>query len=143
MAEAWCTYGDLAESLGMRREAVRQRAIRARERRQFGTDGRARAMFDMEVAEAREHFHEQLCEQRIGAALEAHIAALREVVAKSEVRGELRRQEVEAANRRVDMLVADLIAMAANMSETATALDRLHAEFEAYRARPWWRRWAD
>jgi hypothetical protein len=140
MAEAWCTYGDLAESLGMRREAVRQRAIRARERRQFGTDGHSRVKFG---TEAGEHFHEQPHQQRVGAALEAHIAALREVVAKSEVRGELRRQEVEAANRRVDMLVADLIAMAANMSEIATALDRLHAEFEAYRTRPWWRRWAD
>jgi len=72
--------------------------------------------------------------------LEAHIATLKEAVTKAEALGERHRQEAEIASKRVDHLVAELVGMSMRMAEQTAVADKVRAEFDAYRARPWWRR---
>jgi hypothetical protein len=74
--------------------------------------------------------------------VEAHIATLKEAVAKAEALGERHRQEAEVASKRVDHLVTQLVEMSMRMAEQTAVTDRVRVEFNAYRARPWWRRLA-
>jgi hypothetical protein len=46
------------------------------------------------------------------------------------------------ASKRVNHLVTELVAMSMRMAEQSEVADRVRAEFDAYRARPWWRRLA-
>jgi hypothetical protein len=59
---------------------------------------------------------------------------------KAEAHGEQHRREAETAGKRVDHLPAELVGMSMRMAEQTAVADRLRAEFDAYRARPWWRR---
>jgi hypothetical protein len=72
----------------------------------------------------------------------AHITTLKEVVAMAEALGEQRRQEAEAANKRVDNLIGELVARTMIMAEQTAVADKVRAELDAYRARPWWKRLA-
>ena len=38
------------------------------------------------------------------------------------------------------LLVAELVGMSMRMAEQTAVADKVRAEFDAYRARPWWRR---
>jgi chromosome segregation ATPase len=144
VAETWLTYREFAQALGISAEAARQKAIRARWQRQRGNDGRARILLDLEAEKAahtpRRRSDEHPDERRTFEALEAHIATLKEAVAKAEALGEQHRQEAEMASRRVDHLVTELVEMSMRMAEQTAVADRVRAEFDAYRARPWWRR---
>jgi len=150
VAEAWLTYRELAQGLDISAEAARQKAIRGRWPRQRGNDGKARILVDLEAEKAThtprgrvdKHPNEHPDERRTFEALEAHIATLKEAVAKAEALGEQHRQEAETASKRVDHLVAELVGMAMRMSEQTAVADRMRAEFDACRARPWWRRLA-
>jgi hypothetical protein len=150
MAEAWLTYADLAEALGTSTEAARQKAIRGYWRRQRGNDGKARILVDLEAAKAahtprrrpNERPDEHPDKRRTVEALEAHITTLKEVIAKAEAFGEQRRMEAEAASKRVDNLVAELVARTMLMTDQIAVADKVRAEFDAYRARPWWKRLA-
>ena len=44
------------------------------------------------------------------------------------------------ASKRVDHLVTELVEMSMRMAEQTAVADRVRTEFDAYRARPWWRR---
>jgi chromosome segregation ATPase len=144
VAETWLTYRELAQALGISAEAARQKSIRARWQRQRGNDGKARILVDLETEKAahtpRRRPDEHPDERRTFAALEAHITTLKEAVAKAEALGEQHRQEAEMASKRVDHLVTELVGMSMRMAEQTAAADRVRAEFDAYRARPWWRR---
>jgi hypothetical protein len=137
VAETWLTYRELAQALGISAEAARQKAVRARWQRQRGNDGKARILVDPEAEKAahtpRRRLDEHPDERRTFEALEAHIATLKEAVAKAEALG-------EQASKRVDHLVTELVEMSMRMAEQAAVADRVRAEFDAYRARPWWRR---
>ena len=52
MAEQWLTYAALADLLGVSAEAVRQKAIRHRWRRQPANDGRAQVLVDVDEVRA-------------------------------------------------------------------------------------------
>src|SRR5262245_38442348 len=144
MAETWLTYRELAQGLDISTEAARQKAIRGRWQRQRGNDGKARILVDLEAENAahtpRRRPNEHPDERRTFEALEAHIATLKEAVAKAEALSEQHRQEADMASKRVDQLVAELVEMSMRMAEQAAAVDRVRAEFDSYRARPWWRR---
>ena len=146
MAETWLTYRELAQGRDISTEAARQKAIRGRWQRQRGNDGRARIFVDLEAEKAaptpRRRPNEHPDERRTFEALEAHIATLKEAIAKAVARGEQYRQEAEMENKRVDHLITQLVEMSMRMAEQTAVEGRVRAEFEAYRARPWWRRLA-
>jgi len=150
VAETWLTYRELAQGLDISTEAARQKAIRGRWPRQRGNDGKARILVDLEAEKAAQtlrrnpdkHLNEQPDERRTFEALEAHIATLKEFVVRAEALAEQHRQEAETAGKRVDHLLAELVGMSIRMGEQTAVADRLRTEFDAYRARRWWRRLA-
>jgi len=150
VAESWLTYRELAQALDISADAARQKAIRGRWPRQRGNDGKARILVDLETEKAAHtprrrpnvNPNEHPDERRTFEALEAHIATLKEAVAKAEALGEHHRQEAEMTSKRVDHLVAELVEISMRMAEQTAVADRVRAEFDAYRARPWWRRLA-
>jgi len=132
VAETWLTYRELAQGLDISTEAARQKAIRGRWPRQRGNDGKARILVDLEAEKAAQaprrspgkHLNEQPDERRTFEALEAHIATLKEFVAKAEALGEQRRAEAETAGKRVDHLLAELVGMSMRMAEQTAVADR-------------------
>jgi hypothetical protein len=150
VAETWLTYRELAQGLDISGEAARQKAIRGRWPRQRGNDGKARILVDLEAEKAAhtprrrpdERLNEHPDERRTFEALEAHIATLKEAVAKAEALGERHRQEAKMASKRIDHLVAELVGMSMRLTEQTAVADKVRADFDAYRARPWWRRLA-
>jgi chromosome segregation ATPase len=148
VAETWLTYRELAQALDISAEAARQKAIRGRWPRQRGNDGKARILVDLEAEKAAhtprrrptKHLDEHPDERRTFEALEAHIAALKEAVAKAEALAEQRRQEAETSGKRVGHLVTELVEMSMRMAEQTAVADKVRAEFDALRTRPWWRR---
>jgi chromosome segregation ATPase len=77
--------------------------------------------------------------------LEAKIATLEEAVTKAEAVGEQRRQEAQAATKRANDLVAELVEMTSElvemskrMAEQTAAMDKMRADFEDFRSRSWW-----
>src|SRR4051812_41352923 len=52
MAEMWMSYAELGTALGITAEAVRQKAIRARWRRQRDNSGKAQVLVDVEEVRA-------------------------------------------------------------------------------------------
>ena len=77
--------------------------------------------------------------------LEANVATLEEATSKAEDVGEKRRQEAQAATKRADDLVAELIEMTSElvemskrMAEQTAAKDKMRTDFEDFRSRSWW-----
>jgi chromosome segregation ATPase len=148
VAETWLTYRELAQALDISPEAARQKAIRGHWRRQRGNDGKARILVDVDAEKSvhtprrrtDKHLNEHPDERRTFEALEAHIATLKEAVAKAEAVGERHRQEAEVASKRVDHLVAELVGMSMRMAEQTAVAEKVRTEFDAYRTRRWWRR---
>src|SRR4051794_28034945 len=97
MAGEWLSYSELAERLGLvSAEAARQRAIRAKWRRQPGNDGKARVFVDLAEIPVRppserpdEPHTNAPTEQEMIASLQGHVATLREALARAEA-GEIR-----------------------------------------------------
>jgi chromosome segregation ATPase len=150
VAETWLTYRELAQTLDISAEAARLKAVRGRWPRQRGNDGKARILVDLEAEKAAhtprrrpaKHLDEHPDERRTFEALQAHIATLKEAVAKAEALAEQRRQEAETSSKRVDHLVTELVEMSMRMADQTAVADKVRAQFDAYRTRPWWRRLA-
>jgi hypothetical protein len=149
MAEAWFNYADLGLALGISPEAARQKALRGRWRRQRGNDGRAQVLVDIE-AQRTSHVPRKRSDNtavehpsntRTIAALEGHIATLKADLTKADALAKLRHGEVEAVRKQLDANIAELAALARLMAQREAVRDKLQAEFDAYRSRPWWRRW--
>ena len=148
MAETWLTYADLAKALGITPEAARQKSIRGRWRRQRGNDGKALVLVDLEAEKAShasrkrpdEHPVGRPDERRTIEALESHVATLKGDIAKGEVLAEQRLGEVEAANKRLDEMVVELVALSNLIAEQSAAVVNARAELAAYRSWPWWKR---
>jgi chromosome segregation ATPase len=175
MAEEWLTYSDLGERLGISSEAARQKAIRHRWRRRTNNHGKAEVLVDL--IEAREHMErfpprkpkaeqpdndsptpeEQQSDARTFEALEAHIATLKEIVAKAEGladreraradeergRADAERSRADSLQARIDALTEERVSDAQRMSEVEQAVSDLRsklAERAAYDARPWWKK---
>jgi hypothetical protein len=122
LTESWLNYSDLASAVGTTAEAIRQKAIRGRWRRQRGNDGRALVLIDEKaaIADKRPFFE----------ALQAHVATLHADLDKAEALAAQRQAETEAARKRVDELVTELFALSQALAERARLAER-----------PWWRRW--
>jgi hypothetical protein len=148
MAETWLKYSDLANALGITPEAARQKAIRGRWRRQRGNDGKALVLVDLEAERAShvsrkrpdEHLAGRPDERRTIEALESHIATLKGDIAKSDALSEQRRGDVEAERKRLDEMVAELVALSKLLAEQSAAVENARAELAAYRTSPWWTR---
>jgi hypothetical protein len=137
LTESWLNYSNIAERLGTTAEAVRQKAIRGRWRRQRGNDGRALVLIDLDAEKAAnagkgpsKHPFEQPSDARLVEALQDHVATLQAELAQAEALAEQRQGEAEAARKRVDDLVIELLALSQALAERVR-LD----------GRPWWRRW--
>jgi flagellar biosynthesis chaperone FliJ len=72
-------------------------------------------------------------------ALESHIATLKGNIAKAEALIEQQHREVEAARKRLDEMVAELVAMSKMMAGQSAAIDSARAELAAYQSRAWWK----
>ncbi len=214
MSETWLTYSDLAKSLGISPEAVRQKAIRGRWPRKRGDDGKALVLVDTEAATGKRagdhtarvangatsarpnqtsttverpslvastlsgevavlHANDRpaasetmaALPNEIGAALvpeapAAHsdhgglsapttsdttaiandVVALKSVIARVEAVADQRCADLEAAYRRLDEMVADLLALSKQVAEQAASADQARAELAAFHALPWWKR---
>ena len=114
MAETWLMREDAAKALN---------------------DGKALNVVDLEAERSarvpRKRQDEHLADTPI-AALKEHLAALQANIAKVEALAEQRRDELAAARKRTDDMVAELTFLAKLMIEMAARTDRA--------ARPWWRR---
>jgi hypothetical protein len=122
---------EAAAALGTNPEALRQRAIGARE--QPGNDGKPRVLIDVNAqkdkAAPRKRPGVQPTEARTITTLEACIADLRSLLAKAEERAAEERS-------RCDQLLAETLDANARAA-------RLEGELAGLRSRPapWWRRW--
>lgn len=173
MAEEWLTYSELGERLGVSAEAARQKAIRLRLRRQTANDGKAQVLVDVEDVRAsstprkpkdqpsddRPTPDEQASDARTFEALEAHIATLKEIVAKAEGladrermrademqgRADAERTRADRLQSRLDSIMDERAADARRTAEVEQAVSDLRsklAERAALDARPWWKRLA-
>jgi hypothetical protein len=122
---------EAAAALGPSSEAIRKRVIRAR--RQPGNDGTAPVLLDVDAekdrAAPRKRPDVQPADTRTITALEACIADLRSLLAKSEERAAEERS-------RCDRLIAETLVANGRAAH-------LEGELTALRSRPapWWRRW--
>ena len=142
MSETWLTYSEAATALGTSPEAVRQKSIREHWRRQRGNEGKTQVLIDLEAQKSRvprkrpvKQANVQSDEQGKVAALEAHVAALKEAVANAKAAGEHHRLDAATTRNRLDEMIAELVDMSKRMAEQA-------ANHNAYRRRPWWKRLA-
>jgi hypothetical protein len=148
MAAVWVSYAELAEHLGISPEAARQKSIRARWERKLGDDGKARVLVDLEEAAAahRPRPVERPDEQSTAAviaALEQHVATLKEELAKAQTLAAERDLDAYRERERIADLTTQLLtfageAMAARAlrhQAGAPPVDRDPADVEH-----WWRR---
>src|SRR5262245_18717227 len=141
MAAVWVSYAELAEHLGISPEAARQKSIRARWERQLGDDGKARVLVDLEEAAAAhrprpiERPDEQVTTAAVIAALEQHVATLKEELAKAQTLAAERDLDAYRERERIADLTTQLLTFAGE-AMAARALRR------QARADPghWWQR---
>jgi hypothetical protein len=118
MAAVWVSYAELAEHLGISPEAARQKAIRARWQRQRGEDGKARVLVDVEEAAAAhrprpvDRPDEQGTTAALIAALEQHVATLKEELAKAQTLAAERDLDAYRERERIADLTTQLLTFA-------------------------------
>jgi hypothetical protein len=118
MAAVWVSYAELAEHLGISPEAARQKAIRARWQRQRGDDGKARVLVDVEEAAAAhrprpvDRPDEQGTTAALIAALEQHVATLKEELAKAQTLAAERDLDAYRERERIADLTTQLLTFA-------------------------------
>jgi hypothetical protein len=131
MAETWLTYTKLAELWQMSTEAARTRARRGRFQRRVGNDGQAEVLVDDAAPTPRartprsggqtraEPSPDQPSKESASAvlvkALEAHVASLKEEIAKADARADKLRQERDAERERVADLTSQLLKLTADI----------------------------
>lgn len=146
MADQWLTYQQAGDALGLSAEAVRQRAIRLKWRRQRGNDGRTLVLI---ADDASEHVRPRTPVQtpvQAGdtKALADAVAAFREAEDKLRVERDAALALVAAERSRADRAEGEAAALleAVRVAEAATErLDRL-LEKQLNGQRPWWWRWS-
>jgi len=148
MAAVWVSYAELAEHLGISPEAARQKSIRARWERKLGDDGKARVLVDLEEAAAAhrprpvERGDEQATAAVI-AALEHHVATLKEELAKAQTLAAERDLDAYRERERIADLTTQLLTFAGE-AMAARALRHQAAARPATRdpaeSEHWWRR---
>jgi hypothetical protein len=149
MAAVWVSYAELAEHLGISPEAARQKAIRARWQRQLGDDGKARVLVDLEQAAAThrprmiERPDDGGTTAEVIAALEHHVATLKEELAKAQTLAAERDLDAYRERERIADLTTQLLTFAGE----AMAARALRHQIEVLRAdqaptgrRHWWQR---
>lgn len=174
MAEEWFTYQELGERLGVSPEAARQKAIRGHWPRRTANDGKTQVRVDVEDVRAStpvrkpkdEHPDddrsppvEHPSDTQTFEALEAHIATLKEMVAKAEqvallerdratgeqLRADKERERADAERDRANDLFRQLEQVredrATKQASLEHALSELRHTVEAMK-RPWWKRLA-
>jgi hypothetical protein len=149
MAAVWVSYAELAEHLGISPEAARQKSIRARWQRQLGDDGKARVLVDLEEAAAAhrprpvERPDEQATTTAVIAALEQHVATLKEELAKAQTLAAERDLDAYRERERIADLTTQLLTFAGE-AMAARALRRqagvLPADRDPADPRQWWQR---
>ena len=150
MAEVWVSYAELAEHLGISPEAARQKVIRAHWQRQRGDDGKARVLVDLEEAAAAhrprpvERADEQTSAALI-AALEQHVATLKEELAKAQTLAAERDLDAYRERERIADLTTQLLtfageAMAARALRNQGELIRPGTRSVPPRQLQWWQR---
>ena len=126
MAEVWVSYAELAEHLGISPEAARQKVIRAHWQRQRGDDGKARVLVDLEEAAAAhrprpvERADEQTSAALI-AALEQHVATLKEELAKAQTLAAERDLDAYRERERIADLTTQLLTFAGSLRQGSGA----------------------
>lgn len=170
----WLTYAELAERIGITGESARNLVRRKRWLRRPGNDGVQRIGVPADylaerAADPPTHGDDDAptmptaiedTEAPTVAAMEAHIATLREMVAKAEGTASHERARADAAEARAtgahdraDRIATELHDLAQRFASTVedgrtrerdleSKLDAARRETEAHRARPWWRRLA-
>lgn len=163
------TYAELAGILGIAVDSAKRLARRRRWQKQPGNDGLARVAVPVERlvradvrADDRAAVSADVSEDVPGddredvravvRALEAHIATLKDTLAKAEARAAGLGRELDVARRDLLVVQAEAAAVPALKDTVAalkSALDRdkalvgeLRAERDRLAARPWWRRLA-
>ena len=121
MDEAWLTYREAAEKLGVSRQAVRQKAIRGRWPRTRGNDGQARVQVPEQPYRVRTSSG-QASDVSLMDSLKDHVASLK-------TENERLAADLAHERARADQAIAAF----ANLAERLDAL-------AAARSRPWWRR---
>ena len=81
-------------------------------------------------------------DQSVVATLTARIETLEAEFTKVEAAAAVHRADFERERDRCDRLMAEMLKMTADMMAAREAAARLAGEFEAFKARPWWRRLA-
>lgn len=145
MAEEWLTYAQMGERLGLSTEAARQKAKRLGLRRQTANDGKAQVLVDVEDVRTttpprKEKEPEQQAEDppvdpRLWEALDAHIASLKELLAREQARA-------DGLQARLDAMADDRANIGRRTGELEQALAEIRDQHRAYTARPWWQRLA-
>jgi hypothetical protein len=118
-------------------ESVRRKSAREHWPRRREDDGMTQALIDSEKPRAlgrppAKQANARPEEGKI-AALEAHVATLKEAVSKAEAAGEHHRLDAVTTRNRLDEMIAELVDMSKRLAEQA-------ADHSAYRRRPWWKR---
>lgn len=168
MAEEWFTYKDLAERLGVSAEAVRQKTIRYRWPRRMNNRGKAEVRVDlvevrdqMEVSPPRKPKDESPSDARPTpaeppsdatqalAALEAHIASLKEILVEAKAlterereRADEERAKADKLQVRLDELMSERVSDARRVADVEAAIGEMRAAMAERVTRPWWRRLA-
>jgi hypothetical protein len=81
-------------------------------------------------------------DQSVVATLTARIETLEAEFTKVEAAAAVHRADFERERDRCDRLMAEMLRMTADMMAAREAAAGLAGEFEAFKARPWWRRLA-
>ena len=179
MAEEWLSYAELGERLGVSPEAARQKAIRARWQRRMTNDGKRQILVDVadvmvaspprkprEAPDDRPTPEAHPSDAQTIAALDAHIATLKNMVARAESIADLERQRADEERLRADAergradaertranglaaRIEELLgdrAKADKLQGEVTSLERqvrdLRIAVEAAARRPWWKQLA-
>jgi chromosome segregation ATPase len=141
------TYAALSERLGCSAEAARALVKRLRLPRQRANNGKALVAVD--VAELNHTPTPRKTtgrspddHQAVAAALKARIETLEGELSKLEAAAAVHRADFERERERCERLMAEVLKTTVDLMEAREAAARLAGEFEAYQARPWWRRLA-
>jgi hypothetical protein len=151
MSDAWLTYDQAAEKLGVSRQAVRQKAIRGRWPRTRGNDGQARVQVPEQPYRVRTASVPVSNTSPVDA-LRAQIEQLAGELAQRDAILEQERQchaLLVATHARLveshSQMAADLAALALRLTQPVPPLLALPAPATGDdigpHPRPWWRRW--
>jgi hypothetical protein len=141
------TYAALSERLGCSAEAARALVNRLRLPRQRANNGKALVAVDLAeinhtpvprtITRRSPDDH-----QAVAAALKARIETLEAELAKLESTAAGHRADFERERERCDRLMTEVLKTTADLMAAREVAARLAGEFEAFQARPWWRRLA-